>query len=75
MGGGCLIQKIDDEKFFFLLWFGHFSRIVEENDQNPNTVRNFSPHKKQVLKKVPQMSHNKNGGGMASRPLRKQKIF
>ena len=41
---GGLPDSKDDE-VLFLLWVRHFPRKIEEDDQNTNTLRNFSSYK------------------------------
>ena len=60
----------DSENYeeFFLHWLSHFSRKSWENDQNPNTVRNFSPYTIRFLKSSLKEFKNHGGGGGVSRP-------
>ena len=39
----CLILKM--MRYFYLLWVWHFPKKMGENDQNTNTLRNFSSYK------------------------------
>ncbi len=41
--GGLPYSK--DNEVLFLLWVRHFPRKMGEDDQNPNTLRNFSSYK------------------------------
>jgi hypothetical protein len=66
-GGGCLIPKI--MRYFFLLWVRYFTRKMGEDDQNPNTLRNFSSYKIRFTKRSSKRSKNTGGGG--SRPFGK----
>ena len=48
------------EELFFL-WFGHFPRKMGEDDQNPNTLRDFSSYKIRFLKSSSKRSKNTGG--------------
>ena len=47
---------------FFLLWDRHFPRKMWEDDQNPNTLKNFSSYKIRFLKSSSKRSKNTGGG-------------
>jgi hypothetical protein len=47
---------------FFLLWLKHFPRKIWEDDQNPNTLRNFSSYKIRFKKSSSKRSKNTGGG-------------
>ena len=69
-GGGYLIPKM--MRNFFLLCFSHFPTKMEEDDTNPNTLRNFSSYKK-GLKKVPWRVPKIQGKGQGRLEKSKQK--
>ena len=49
-----------------MLWLGHFSSRIWEDDQSPNTLRNFSLYKIRFLK-VPGRSPKNQGGGVKAK--------
>ena len=59
-------------RYFFLLWLRHFPRKMEEDDQNPNTLRNFISYKIRFLKSSSKRSKNTGGGVKAVRKNSKQ---
>ena len=59
-----------DDEVLFLLWVKHFPRKIREDDQNLNTLRNFSSYKIRFKKSASKRSKNTGGGG-GSRPFGK----
>ena len=75
--GGGLPDSKDDE-VLFLLWVRHFPRKMEEDDQNTNTLRNFSLYKIKFLKSSSKRSKNTGGGEVKAvwkKSKRKQIFF
>ena len=65
-GKGGELPHSKEDKELFLLWLGHFSMNVWENDQNSNTLRNFSPYKFVFFFKFVKGVKKQRGGGARS---------
>ena len=50
-----------DDEVPFLLWVRHFPRKMGEDDQSPNTLKNFSSY--EIRFKKGSLKHSKNTGG------------
>ena len=70
--GGGLPDSKDDEEHF-LVWLGHFKSLIWEDDQSPNTLRNFSLYKIRFWKKFLEGFQKTGRGGGVKAILKKTK--